>query len=142
MKFFSLFWKSYLVLFLTFIIALRFYAAPLVWEAGCRGCKCTPKSFDLVKIREKSQGRLGKSVQTFTKSLKIWANSWKFEQEWRPAAPKITWRAFFLEVTFYGDFFGYVSENSGKNASHPEKIACSFTCVLHRHRFRDFLVLF
>jgi len=30
MNYFSLFWKSYLVLFLTFITALRFYAAPLV----------------------------------------------------------------------------------------------------------------
>jgi len=30
MNYFSLFWKSYLVLFLTFITALQFYAAPLV----------------------------------------------------------------------------------------------------------------
>ena len=30
MNYFSLFWKSYLVLFLTFITALRFYVAPLV----------------------------------------------------------------------------------------------------------------
>jgi len=30
MIYFSLFWKSYLVLFLTFITALRFYAAPMV----------------------------------------------------------------------------------------------------------------
>jgi len=37
MKFFSLFWKSYLVLFLTFIIALRFYVAPLVCEPGAGG---------------------------------------------------------------------------------------------------------
>jgi len=30
MNYFSLFWNLYLVLFLTLIIALRFYAAPLV----------------------------------------------------------------------------------------------------------------
>jgi len=30
MNYFSLFWKSYLVLLLTFIAALLFYAAPLV----------------------------------------------------------------------------------------------------------------
>jgi len=30
MTYFSLFWKSYLVVFLTFITAFRFYAAPLV----------------------------------------------------------------------------------------------------------------
>jgi len=70
-KFFSLFCKSYLVLFLTFIIALRFYVAPLVCEAGCRGCKRAPKCFDLVKIREKSVEIWAKSLKTFTKSLKI-----------------------------------------------------------------------
>jgi len=71
MNFFSLFWKSYLVLFLTFIITLRFYVAPLVCEAGCRGCRCTLKSFDLVKILEKSVEIWAKSLKTFTKSLKI-----------------------------------------------------------------------
>ena len=84
MKFFSWVWKSYLVLFLTLIITFRFYVAPLVCEAGCRGCKRTLKSFDLVKIREKSVEIWAKSLKTFTKSLKIWANSWKYEQEWRP----------------------------------------------------------
>jgi len=29
MNYFSLFWKPYLILFLTFITALRLYAAPL-----------------------------------------------------------------------------------------------------------------
>ena len=47
-------------------------------------CKRTPKSFDLVKIREnslkireKSVEICAKSVKTFAKSLKIWANSFK-----------------------------------------------------------------
>ena len=112
MKFFSLFWKSYLVLFLTLIIALRCYVAPLVYHAGC---KRAPKSFGLVKIRKKSVEIWAKSLKTFTKSLKIWANPWKYEQEWRTTPLKITWRAFVLEVTFYGVFFRQVWENSGKN---------------------------
>jgi len=29
-----------------------------------------------------------------------------------------------------------------KNLSHPQKLACSYTYVLHHHIFRDFLVLF
>jgi len=41
---------------------------------GCRGCKRTNKSFDLVKLREKSREVCAKSVKTFAKSLKIWAN--------------------------------------------------------------------
>ena len=37
MTYLSFFWKSYLILFSTFIIVLRFYAAPLVQEAGQEG---------------------------------------------------------------------------------------------------------
>jgi len=70
MNYFRLFWKSYFVLFLTFITALRFYAAPLVQEAGVR-----TNSFDLVNIREKSVEIWAKSQKTFTKSLKILANA-------------------------------------------------------------------
>ena len=64
MNYFSLFWKSYLVLFLTFITALRFYAAPLVQEAGMR-----TNSFDLVKFREKIHGNLGKISKNLHKIL-------------------------------------------------------------------------
>jgi len=49
MNYFILFWKSYLLLFLTLITAFRFYAAPLVQKVGVR-----TNSSDLVKIREKS----------------------------------------------------------------------------------------
>jgi len=34
----------------------------------------------------------------------------------------------FLEVIF-GVFFGQVWGNVGKNASHPQKVACSYTYV-------------
>ena len=112
MKFFSLFWKSYLVLFLTFIIALRCYVAPLVYHAGC---KHTHKSFDLVKIR----GNLGKISENFHKIPKNLSKSLKM---WARMALKMTWRAFFLEVTFYGAFFRQVWENSGKNPSHPKNL--------------------
>jgi len=33
----------------------------------------------------------------------------------------------FLEVTFFGVFFGQVWGNLGKNYSHPQKFACSYT---------------
>ena len=104
MKYFSLFWKSYLVLFLTFIIALRFYVAPLVYHPGSRGCKRNPKSFDLVKIREKSLEIWAKSLKIFTKSLKIWANSWKYEQEWVQKfknASELSWgKVLFIRVLY------------------------------------------
>jgi len=70
MNYFSLFWKSYLVLFLTFITALQSYAVPLVQDAGVR-----TNSFDLVKIMEKSVEIWAKFRKTFTKSLKILANA-------------------------------------------------------------------
>jgi len=34
---------------------------------------------------------------------------------------------FFLEVTFFGTFFGQVWGNLGKNSSQPQKFACSYT---------------
>jgi len=40
------------------------------------------------------------------------------------------------------EFFGQVRENSGKDHSHPQNFACSYSYVLHHHRFRDFLECF
>jgi len=56
------------------------YVASLMYHPGCRGCKSTPKSFDLVKIPKKSVEIWAKSLKTFTKSLKIWANSWNLNK--------------------------------------------------------------
>jgi len=76
----------------------------------CRGCKCTPKSFDLVKIR-------AKSLKTFTNTIKIWAkmviNMLWFEQKWCPK-----WH----EEVFAGHFFGVFS---GKFGRIWEKILCA-----------------
>jgi len=49
-----------------------------------QGCKGTPKSFDLVKLREKSRDVWAKYVITFAKSLKIWANSPKIQAKMAP----------------------------------------------------------
>jgi len=38
------------------------------------------------------------------------------------------------------EFFGQVMENSGKD--HPQNCACSYSHVLHHHRFGDFLECF
>jgi len=40
------------------------------------------------------------------------------------------------------EFFEQVRENSGKDHSHPKNFACSYSYVLHHHRFRDFLECF
>jgi len=40
------------------------------------------------------------------------------------------------------EFFGQVRANSGKDHSHPKNFACSYSYVLHHHRFRDFLECF
>jgi len=75
---------------------------------GCRWCKRTPKSFDLVETRLKSLKIRAKSVKTFANSLQLRAkmapnvcdlkeiapNVLSFEK----MAPKITRRRFFLEV--------------------------------------------
>jgi len=34
------------------------------------------------------------------------------------------------QMTFFGVFFGQVWQNSGKNPSHPQKFACSYTYAL------------
>ena len=43
---------------------------------------------------------------------------------------------------FLMEFFGHVRENSGKDHSHPQNFACSYSYVLHHQRFRDFLECF
>jgi len=40
------------------------------------------------------------------------------------------------------EFFRQVKENSGKDHSYPQNFACSYSYVLHHHRFRDFLECF
>ena len=92
---------------------------------GCSRWKYIPTSFDLVKIR-------AKSVEIWAKSLKILSNSRKYEQKWRPTAPKITWRAFFWMSLFMESHFGQVWENSGKNPLHPQKFGCSYTYEFNR----------
>jgi len=37
---------------------------------GCMGCKCTPKNFELVKIRAKSLKIRAKSVEIWAKCVK------------------------------------------------------------------------
>jgi len=74
-----------------------------------RGCKRTPKSFDLVKIREKSLKIREKfveiwtkSLKAFTKSLKMWANpSWKDEQN----GAQNNMKSFFWRSLSFMDFF-------------------------------------
>jgi len=41
------------------------------WRWGCRECKHTPKSFDLLKILAKSFKIRAKSPKTLTKSVKV-----------------------------------------------------------------------
>jgi len=38
-----------------------------------QGCKCTPKRFDLWKIRKKSLKIWAKSMKTFAKYVNMWA---------------------------------------------------------------------
>ena len=85
------------------------------WRRGCRKCKHTPKSFDLLKILAKSFKIWAKSLKTFTNSVKVWAKM----------APNIFW----CEKTG-AKFSGEVCANSGKNHSHPQKFAWSYTYVL------------
>jgi len=44
--------------------------------------------------------------------------------------------------SLFMEFFGQVRENSGKDHSHPQNFARSYSYVLHHHRFRDFLECF
>jgi len=114
-----------------------------------RGVGCVsapPKVLIWWKFGKKSRGNLGKSVQTFTKSLKIWANSRKYEQEWRPTAPKITWRAFFwrsLFMEFFSGTFGRIRAKilrTPKKLPAPSPMCCTTTDLeIFWYSSRDFL---
>ena len=137
MNYFSLFWKSYLVLFSTFITALRFYAAPLVQKAGVR-----TNGFWFAENPGKIRGNLGKISENLhkipenlSKRLKIWAKM-------APNGAQNNIQNFFFVGHFFMEFFGQVTKNSGKDHLHPQNFACSYSYVLHHHRFRDLLECF
>ena len=44
--------------------------------------------------------------------------------------------------SLFMEFFGKVRENSGKDHLHPQNFACSYSYVLHHHRFGNFLECF
>jgi len=140
------------------------------WCSRRRGCKRIPKTFDLVKILEKSlnpgknQWKFGQNVwkrsqnhcmcfdwtntapkfkvQTFFFGGQVFISFFSFRQvrenlgkngassvlifkKMCPAWEEMQsffWRSFSLEF-----FFGHVWENLGKNPSHHQKFACSYT---------------
>jgi len=54
-------------------------------KRGCRGCKRTPKSFDLVKIRQnlcKIRVTMGKICDKLCKSVKTWKSGQKWRTTW------------------------------------------------------------
>ena len=74
MNYFSLFWKSYLVLFLT--LALRFYVVPLVKEAVVEGVQAHHQKFSFGEIcgnLGKISENLHKIPENLSKPLKICA---------------------------------------------------------------------
>jgi len=118
---------------------------PMHWygRRARRGCKSTPKSFDLVKIREKSfeiRQNLWEPSKTPRNLSKNDAKLWKSEQKWRPALiwkqwrPELTWTGFshgarFDIKSFFwrsGVFQASLGE-FGKSFFAPSKFACSYT---------------
>jgi len=98
-----------------------------------RGCKHSRKNFEFVKIRAKSPKsgqnvrKFGKIfVQTFAKFLYVrlfCKNGTRNESE-----------DVFLEVIFFRIFFGQVCRKLGKNSSHLQKVASSYTYGVNQCR--------
>ena len=125
-----------------------FYICRSQWYRR-KGCRCTPKSFDLSKIREKYLKICAKSLKIREKSLNILAKS---RQKWHPSLFDFKrWRPTFAEIqvkTFFGrhtkkrsswslwenicsqkshnNVSGKFGENPGKYPSHPQTCACSY----------------
>ena len=88
------------------------------------GCKRTPKNFELVKIREnpwKSKQNLLNLGQICENLRKIPENTGKYDaQRLQNHMQTFSWRS-------SKKLFRQVWRNSGKNPSHPQKFACSYT---------------
>jgi len=102
-----------------------------------RGCKRTPKSFDLVKIPEnpgKLCKNLGKFLKTLPKSLQKWRPTWFDLKKRRPTLAE-SHEDLFLEVIskMWTQVFGQLWGNTGKNPSHPQNLACSYTYEYNSH---------
>jgi len=119
---------------------------------GRRGCKHTPKSFDVVKIREKFlkigkiRRNLGKICENLCKTPENLGKLPEKTAKWRPTCfvlKKLAANVYRITLKFCSfknglhekifaqkvvqNFFGTVRGNSGKNPSHPKKFACSYT---------------
>jgi len=72
-----------------------------------------------------------KPLQNPWKSRKKWCPTWFDLKKMTPNVCKITWRlfwrSFFWRSKVAQKFFGQVWGNSGKNPSHPQKFACTYT---------------
>jgi len=90
-----------------------------------RGCKCTPKSYDLLKIRAKSLKMLTKILKILTKSLKIRTKSLnilekflKIWAKWRPTLFDFKkWRPRFAEKQVK-TIFGGSHHKNGRQKLH------------------------
>jgi len=102
----------------------------VVEEVGVQGCKCTPKCFDLVKIRAKSVEVCAKFVKTFIKPLKIYANSIKIRAKiWRPTCFALKkWRpkSYEIRIKCGPKFFRAILGKFGQKYFSSPKI-----CLLH-----------
>jgi len=94
-----------------------------------RRCECTPKTFDLVKIRAKSLKIRAKYVDIWAKCVNTFAKS-LFCFVFTKMPPKIKVQTFFWR-SFSLEYFWQVWGNLGKNSSHP------LTICLLLHLFRE-----
>jgi len=76
---------------------------------GCRGCKRTPKSFDLSKIRAKALNIWAKSLKIWAKFLKIHSNS--IRAKMATSVCRKTNKDLFWEVLPKKVFLKFVREN-------------------------------
>jgi len=105
----------------------------LCCTTGVGGGASPPQKFWFGENPGKLHGNQGKIFENLhkisenlSKPLKIWAKM----------APKITW--VFLRSLFYGVFLRVSLGEFGQKSFAAPKCACSYTYVLHHHRFRDF----
>jgi len=93
-------------------------------EGGVQGVLPTLKSFVLSKTR-------AKFLKIQARYLKIWTNSLKLRAKMVPNICRKTHEDFFPEVTSKKGLYGLcgkkVFEYLGKNPSHTQKFACTYT---------------
>jgi len=125
MNYFNLFWKSYLVLFLTF--STRVLCCSTGVGSGGTGSASAPQNFWIGENPGKIRENLGKISENRHKVPENLSKPLKIRAKMASNGSQYDMKSFFWRSLFMKLFSSKFGRTREKNPSHAQKFACSYT---------------